>query len=559
MGNAIYSESSSSCSSRQHSEQKSGSEKAKRAGSENVNKKHESGGTSHGKPPKCRENKKKDLEFLKTKNRAKRYKPSKCLLRNCTFSVNYKINNTFVPLILELKNEPQCKIVIVGERRNTIVKEILIKDIQVIESSINTIDIFLKVNDEYTEDNKFTLCSFELKNNEEKAAFIHNIKMLYGLDVVEYGTLKYNKINTEEIEEKYVYDNNILSKENKSNIQSLLDDINNNLYRNRDLFEEGLILEQKKLNQLEKETLHLGEVHNPIIILGDMQDGDVIKVRELNPMQQGDVKKKENLCYDDFTLIEWFLSKNVGSHTHFREHPIHCGNHFLIKSYMIGYFVKVKVSKNVYINGKKTFVTSVSVKGPITMNDKTAKQVLKHLSNVNESVEVYLAPSDIYNIFFSIMEPRIKKLLGLFIFYPAHLFIMRKGLRFAITLNGESYSADYLWDSFYLTKKDILFDKPEDFVPTYMDTSDIHLYFITTSLQGERIKSVIRTNSSDEKDVIYATVFFCKYQKGLRSLDEFMRDSLAGLYNNFKKNFQDMFVQLKGENLQQIRLVSVYK
>ncbi|CAA9990455.1 conserved Plasmodium protein, unknown function [Plasmodium knowlesi strain H] len=559
MGNAVSSEGTSSCSSRQRTEQKGDSEKANRRGSGNVRKKHELAGTPNGMAPKCRENKKNVLEFLKTKNRAKRYKPSKCLLRNCTFSVNYKINNTFIPLLLELKNEPQCKIVIVGERRNTIIKEILIKDIQVIESSINTIDIFLKVNDEYTEDNKFTLCTFELKNNEEKAAFIHNIKMLYGLDVVEYGTIKYNKINTEEIEEKYIYDNNILSNENKSNIQSLLDDINNNLYRNRDLSEEGLILDRKKLKQLEKETLHLGEVHNPIIILGDMEDGDVIKVRELNSMQKGDLKKKENLSYDDFTLIEWFLSKNIGSHTDFREHPIHCGSHFLIKSYMIGYFVKVKVSKNVYMNGKKTFVTSVSVKGPITMNDKTAKEVLRHLSNVSESIEVYLAPSDIYNIFFSTMQPRVKKLLGLFIFYPAHIFIMRKGLRFAITLNGESYSVDYLWDSFYLTKKDILFDKPEHFVPTYMDTSDIHLYFITTSLHGEKIKSVIRTNSSDEKDVIYATVFFCKYQKGLQSLDEFMRDALAGLYSNFKKKFQNMFVQLKGENLQQIRLVSVYK
>ncbi|KJP89848.1 hypothetical protein AK88_00559 [Plasmodium fragile] len=559
MGNAVYSESSSSCASRQRSEQKSGSEKAKRAGSDNVRNKHESGYTPNGKIPQYRENNKNDLEFLKTKNRAKRYKPSKCLLRNCTFIVNYKINNTFFPLMLELKNEPQCKIVIVDGSRNTIVKEILIKDIQVIESSINTIDIFLKVNDEYTEDKKFILCSFELKNNEEKAAFIDNIRMLYGLDVVEYGTIKYNKINTEEIEEKYVYDNNILSKENKSNIQSLLDDINNNLYSNWDVYEEGLILEQKRLNQLENETLHLGKVHNPIIILGDMQDGDVIKVKELNSMQQGDVKKKENISYDDFTLIEWFLSKNVGSPTHFREHPIHCGSHFLIKSYMIGYFVQAKVSKNVYINGKKTFVTSVSVKGPVTMNDNTAKQVLKHLSNATESIEVYLAPSDIYNIFFSVMESRIKKLLGLFIFYPAHIFIMRKGLRFAITLNGESYSVDYLWDSFYLTKKDILFDKPQDFVPTYMDTSDIHLYFVTTSLDGERIKSVIRTNSNNDKDVIYATVFFCKYQKGLRSLDEFMRDSLAGSYKNFIKRFQNMFVQLKGENLQQIRLVSVYK
>ncbi|EUD65976.1 hypothetical protein C922_03703 [Plasmodium inui San Antonio 1] len=559
MGNAVYSESASSYAPRQRSEENGDNEKAKHAGSDNVRKKHASGCTTNGKARKYRENNKSDLEFWKTKNRAKRYKPSKCLLRNCTFSVNYKINNTFFPLILELRNEPQCKIVIVGERRNTIVKEILIKDIQAIESSIDTIDIFLKVNDDYTEENKLTLCSFVVKNNEEKAAFIHNIKMLYGLDVVEYGTLKYNKINTEEIEEKYVYDNNILSKENKTNIQSLLDDINNNLYRNRELFEEDLILDQKKLNQLEKETLHLGQVHNPIIILGDMQDGDVIKVKELNSMQQRDVKKKENLSYDDFTLIEWFLSKKVGSHTNFREHSIHCGSHFLIKSYMIGYFVKAKVSKNVYINGKKTFVTSYSVKGPVTINDNTAKQVLKHLSNVSESIEVYLAPSDIYNIFFSIMEPRIKKLLGLFIFYPAHIFIMRKGLRFAITLNGESYSVDYLWDAFYLTKKDILFDKPADFVPTYMDTSDIHLYFVTASLHGERIKSVIRANSCDDKDVIYATFFFCKYRKGLQSLDEFMRDALAGSYNSLKKKFQNMFVQLKGENLQQIRLLNVYK
>ncbi|GAW83065.1 hypothetical protein, conserved [Plasmodium gonderi] len=554
MGNVAYSQSGSSCSSPTCSE-----EKVQHVHNEILRKKTKSGDIPNRKSSKCNVENKNGLEFLKTKNRAKRCKPSKCLLRNCTFSVNYKINNTFFPLMLELKNEPQCKIVIVDEGKSTIMKQIFIKDIQAIESSINSINIFLKINAEYTAGNKFNLCSFILKDNDDKSSFIHNIKMLYGLDVLEYGAVKYNKINTQEIEEKYVYDNNILSKENKHNLQSLLDDINDNLCRNSDLFEKEIIMEQKKLNALENTTLQLGQVHNPIIILGDMQDGDIIKVKELNALEQGSFKIKENLYHDDFTLIEWFLSKKMGSNRHFKEKSIHCGNHFQLKSYMIGYFIKVKVSKNMYVHGKKTFVTSISVKGPVTINDNTAKQVLKHLSNVNESIEVYLSSSDIYNIFFFLVKSRINKILGLFIFYPAHIFVMRKGLRFAITLNGESYSVDYLWDSFYLTKKDVLFDKSSDFVPTYMDTSDIHLYFITHSLNGEKIKSIIRTNSSDERDAIFATVFFCKYQKGPMPLDEFMRDSLSGSYNNIKKKFQNIFVQLKGDNLKKVQLLNVYK
>ncbi|SBS89724.1 conserved Plasmodium protein, unknown function [Plasmodium malariae] len=583
MGNTIYSESVTSSYSRKCYGERRNKNGNKDEESSNTEKKGGESSNNENKNGKSSNNQKKDesncdskkprkknepklrtsgklskssinenVELFKTKNRVKRYKPSKCLLRNSIFCVNYKIDDTFFPLLMELKNEPQCKIVLVDDHGN-IIKEILIKDIETIESSINTIDIFLRINKEYTEQQKFNLCSFILKDNDDKISFIHNIKMLYGLNVLEYGTVKYNKINTEEIEEKYVYDNNILNKENKNNFQNLLDDINNKLYKNTQQFEKNI--ERKKMDEIINTALKLGHVYNPIIILGDMQDGDIIKVKELNSMQTDNSKKKENISHDDFTLIEWFLSKKIGSNNNFREESIHCGNNFLLKSFMVGYFIKVKVSKNIYINNRKTFVTSISTKGPVTINDTTAKQILKYISNVNECIQIYLSSSDIYNIFFSYTEPKIN-IIGLFIFYPANIFIMRKGLRFAITLNEQSYSVDYLWNSFYLTKKDILFDKPSDFIPTYMDMADIHLYFITSTLNGDKVKSILRTNSSNERNIIYATVFFYKYQKRIESIDEFMRDSLAGSYNNLKKKFQNIFLDLKGDDIKQIDLAN---
>ncbi|SBS87574.1 conserved Plasmodium protein, unknown function [Plasmodium ovale] len=556
MGNTVYTKSFSSSDSGKWDKPKNTRVKNKTEQNNNEimdEKTNETKSTTNGKKLKNNVNR-NNLELLKTKNRARRHKPSNCLLRNCIFSVNYKVNDTFFPLMLELKNEPQCKIVIVDERSN-IIKEILIKDIEVIESSINTIDMFLRINDEYTSQKKFNLCNFILKDNDDKISFIHNIKMLYGLEVLEYGAVKYNKINTEEIEEKYVYDNNVLNTENKKNFQFLLDDINNSLYKNNELLENNI--DKNKMSDIVKTTIELGDIHNPIIIMGDMQDGNVINVKELNSLEKNFSKNRGNIYYDDFTLIEWFLSKKIGSNTNFREESIHCGNNLLLKSFMIGYFIKVKVSKNIFIHNKKTFVTSLSVKGPVTINDNTAKQILNYLSNVNEAIQIYLSSSDIYNIFFSYTQPKIN-ILGLFIFYPANIFIMRKGLRFAITLNEQSYSVDYLWDSFYLTKKDVLFDKPPNFIPTYMDTSDIHLYFITSNMHGKKIKSILRTNSSNERNIIYATVFFHKYQKKLASMGQFMRDSLAGSFGNLKKKFQDIFVELKGQDLRKIKLANAY-
>ncbi|SCM05217.1 conserved Plasmodium protein, unknown function [Plasmodium chabaudi chabaudi] len=493
---------------------------------------------------------KSNIELLKTKNRVKRYIPSKCLLRNCIYWVNHKINNKIYSLMLELKNEPQCKIVVITEKGN-IIKDILIKDIEVIESSIDTIDIFLRVNEEYTNQKKFCLCSFTFKNNNDKGLFIHNIKNMYGLDVLEYGTIKYNKINTQEIEEKYIYENNVLDMEDdNNNSQAIFENMNT------ELFEKNI--DTNKVNEIINTVLELGEAHNPVIILGDMQDGDIIKVKELNSLDIDVGKKKKNLHSDGFTLIEWFLSKHIGSNNKFRKESIHNGNNLLLKSYMIGYFIKVKVSKNIYVNNKKTFVTSINVKGPVTINDNIAKQVLKHLTNVNEFIQIYLSSSDIYNIFFSYIDPKTH-ILGLFIFYTAYLFIMRTGLRFAITLNKKSYSVDFLWNSFYLTKKDILFDKSANFVPTYMDMSDIHLYFITKKSTGEHIKSIIRTNSPDERDIIYATIFFCKYQKGFVSIDQLVRDSLVGSFTHLKKKFQDIFISLKGVDIKKIELYNKYR
>ncbi|CRG95670.1 conserved Plasmodium protein, unknown function [Plasmodium gallinaceum] len=493
-----------------------------------------------------------NLALLKTKNRAKRHNPSNALLRNGIFCVKYKVKNQFIPMLLELKNTPRCEIVVFDDYRN-IIKKILIKDIELIENSINTIDIFLRINEEYTEQNKFNLCSFILKDNNDKVSFIYNIKMLYGIDVLEYGKVKYNKINTEEVEEKYIYEKNVLDKENENNLQSLLDDINNNLYNNMELFEKNI--DEDKMGEIINTCLKLGEMHNPIIILGDMEDGSIIKVKELNSLSTS--KKKKNMSHDDFTLIEWFLSKGIGSNKSFREDSIHCGNSLLLKSFMIGYYIKVKVCKNIFINNKKTFVTSVSIKGPVTINDNTAKHVLNYLSNANESIQIYLSSSDIYNIFFSSSEPD-KNIIGLFIFYPAYIFIMRKGLRFAITLNEKSYSVDYVWNSFYLTKKDVLFDKAYDFIPSYIDMSDIHLYFITLNINGDKIKSIIRTNSSNERNEIYTTVFFYKYQKRIISMNEWVRDSLAGSYSKLKKRFENIFIELKGQDLKKIDLVNMY-
>ncbi|VWU50746.1 conserved protein, unknown function [Hepatocystis sp. ex Piliocolobus tephrosceles] len=430
------------------------------------------------------------LELLKTKKRVKRYNPSKAILRNVIFLVQYKINDTFYPLLLELRNDPQCKIIIFDEYNN-IIKEIKIYDIQAIECLFNTIDIFLKINNKNVNENQFNLCSFLLKNVEDKNCFIHNVKMFYGLNVLEYDTVKYNKINTQQIEEKYIFNNknNKLNNGYKNQLQLLLEEIQNSFPNKNEenIYEQNI--NKNKIHQLICNTTELGNIHNPIIILGDMEDGCVIKVKEINKLTEYEFsysnkfqhksKEKNIFCDDHFTLIEWFLSKQIGCNNKFRKEAIYVGHTLLLKTFMIGYFIKVKVSKNIYINDKKTFVTSISVKGPVTINNKTAKQIIIYLSNVNEFIQIYLSPSDIYNIFFSYNQNKTD-VLGLLIFYPAHVFIMRKGLRFAITLNDISYSADYYWDSFYLTKKDILFDKPLGFIPTYIDMSDLHLYFVTS-------------------------------------------------------------------------------
>ncbi|CRH03986.1 conserved Plasmodium protein, unknown function [Plasmodium relictum] len=544
MGNLLFTDNSSSSNSDKHCEKVKKKGKKKNYSSDEPRKKDDI---------KLEKNaNENNLELLKTKNRAKRHNPSNAILRNCIFSVKYKVKNYFIPMMLELKNTPTCEIVVIDDYCN-IIKKILIKDIELIENSINTIDIFLRINEEYTTQGKFNLCSFILNDNNDKASFIHNIKMLYGIDVLEYGKVKYNKINTQEVEEKYIYEKNILDKENENNLYCIIDDINNNLYNKEDLFEQNI--DKDKMSETLNTCLKLGEIHNPIIILGDMEDGSIIKVKELNSLSTS--KKKKNISHEDFTLIEWFLSNEIGSNKCFRESSIHCGNNLLLKSFMIGYYIKVKVCKNIYINNKKTFVTSISIKGPVTINDDTAKQVLKHLSNVNESIQIYLSSSDIYNIFFSSSEPD-KYVIGLFIFYPAYIFIMRKGLRFAITLNEKSYSVDYVWNSFYLTKKDVLFDKSSNFIPSYIDMSDVHLYFITLNINGEKIKSIIRTNSPKERNEIYATVFFYKYQKKLLSMDEWIRDSLAGSYNKLKKRFENIFIELKGEEIKKIDLVNIY-
>ncbi|CDO66635.1 conserved Plasmodium protein, unknown function [Plasmodium reichenowi] len=500
--------------------------------------------------------------ILNKKKRVKRFNPSTCLLRNCIYYVNCKINDKYFPILLELKNNPKCAIYLIDESCN-IIKEILIKDIKTIESSINSIDLFLKINPEYSIQNKFNLIRFILKDNNDKISFMDNIKMMYGIEILEYGTVKYNKISTQEYEEIYVYEKNLLNKENNQNLKHIMDNVTYNEYYNiSDLITENVNTHEKKMNQIIKNLIQLGNKYNPIIILGDMEEGNIIRVKEINTLtdrttnhyssKDKQISFQQNYnSYDDFTLVEWYLSTKIGSNKTFRKEPIYCSNKLLLKSFMIGHFIKVKLSKNTFIKNKKTFVTSISIKGPVTINDNTAKQILHYLSNVNHSIQIFLSSDDIYNIFFSSIDPKIN-VLGLFIFYPCTLFLMRSGIRFAITLNGKSYSVDYLWNSFYMTKKDILFDKSPDFIPSYEDTQDIHLYFITSSTNGQNVKSIIRTNSTDEKNYIYSTVFFYKHQKKIRSLNEFLRDSLSGSYNNLKKRFSNIFMEINANDLNKI-------
>ncbi|KYN95762.1 hypothetical protein PGSY75_1415100 [Plasmodium gaboni] len=514
---------------------------------------------------KCDMNK-TNLYYLSKKKRVKRFNPSTCLLRNCIYYVNCKINDKYFPILLELKNNPKCAIYLIDESCN-VIKEILIKDIKTIESSINSIDIFLKINPEYSIQQKFNLIRFILKDNNDKISFIDNIKMMYGIDILEYGTVKYNKISTQEYEEIYVYEKNILNKENNQNLKHIMDNVSYNEYYNMsNLITKNVDTDETKINQIIKNVIQLGNKYNPIIILGDMEEGNIIRVKEINALtdqthnsnssKDKQISFKQNYnSYDDFTLVEWYLSTKIGSNKKFRKEPIYCSNKLLLKSFMIGYFIKVKLSKNIFIKNKKTFVTSISIKGPVTINDNTAKHILHYLSNVNHSIQIFLSSDDIYNIFFSSIDPKIN-VLGLFIFYPCNLFLMRSGIRFAITLNGKSFSVDYLWNSFYMTKKDILFDKSSDFIPSYEDMQDIHLYFITSSTNGEPLKSIIRTNSTDEKNYIYSAVFFYKHQKKIRSLNEFLRDSLSGSYNNIKKRFSNIFMEINANDINKIESVN---
>lgn len=508
-------------------------------------------------------NRKINEELLKSKKRVQRYKPSNAILRNCIYRAQCKFNNKLIPILLELKNTPKCKIVVLNEMED-ILRVIYVSDIKLIESSFISVDLFLKIDDEHTRRNQFNLISFFLNNENEKSSFIYNIKMMFGIDVLEYGKVHYDRAISPEKKPGPLLDGIQVDKMTESNVRLFLDDIHKqelfttlplqitkekyNGQRNEDLQTWEHNIDKAKINKSIQTSLQLGGQYNPIVIIGEMEEGSVIEVREINALHKKNRKKMIN----EFAIVEWFISRKIGDQENFYKKPIHCDFSFLLKPFMIGHYIQAKLSKMIFIDDKKRLVSSINTRGPITINNASAKKILYHISNVTHYIKIYLSTEDIKNIFFSATDSR-KQVVGLFIFYPAYLFIMRNGLRFAITLNEQNYTADFLWNSFYLSKKDVLFDKPQKFVPTYFDTRDIHLFFLSRDANGNIVRSVIRTNSFEERDIIYLTVFFYKYQKMPLHFDNWIKDSLSGFYDNFKKRFAMICNKMKPEDMKKIK------
>nr|ALR73022.1 hypothetical protein [Babesia bovis] len=227
---------------------------------------------------------------------------------------------------------------------------------------------------------------FTLPSTEECEALCKSIQIRFGIPVYNYGSLNVNFRAA--LGDK---------KAGTSATGSVTNPSPGNYHLVKDEYpvsSVGGILSQLGLSMGDDDR-SLGELPEeftndyPVIIEGTLESGSYANYRSLKTPSM-----------ESFTVyrVEWYISTRRGESKDFYSNPSSSSDMLYLHDYMIGHYIKLRVSKAVGTGVNRRYLYSVTTRGPIRLGNIMAHNVLLNVSKDNELHTVLAKTDDIHAI-----------------------------------------------------------------------------------------------------------------------------------------------------------------
>eukprot|EP00921_Rhytidocystis_pertsovi_P004088 GHVQ01007064.1.p1 GENE.GHVQ01007064.1~~GHVQ01007064.1.p1 ORF type:complete len:526 (+),score=65.90 GHVQ01007064.1:472-2049(+) len=227
-------------------------------------------------------------------------------------------------------------------------------------------------------------------------------------------------------------------------------------------------------------------------------------------------------------VIEWFVSDKPGKDTSFPAEPVKSGAVFQPSDSTVGYIVKVRVARRVEGNTPNPFVYSVATKGPVTVNDVTARSMLEFITQTAVPIDITCSPTAAVYLF----NLRKKQVPTKRPFFEGRLWVLRQGIVVRVEV-GEELEKTLSWAEFYASRRcgEENDDPVEDLVLA------IHLL----GNDGTQRTCKLDLPSEKTRNVVFHTIAFYKLSKSFSGFDRWSRDLETGNFTGLKSRYAQLW------------------
>ncbi|CDJ38047.1 hypothetical protein, conserved [Eimeria tenella] len=260
----------------------------------------------------------------------------------------------------------------------------------------------------------------------------------------------------------------------------------------------------------------------PIAIDGPCEAGKELRLNDLGARGYGRVKAK---------VAEWFAASRPGKDPVFPPTCEAVGVAFRLQHRHVGRYIQLRASRRLDSSSSNPFVYSLAVKGPVTVDDGTARDMLLILTQREVSYEVTCKGADLQLLFG--LSPAA---VGSSPFFDLTLTMTREALLLSVSVpsaeNPVALQINY--NSFFvsLLGEEELDEREEEL------KLRLHLPFFSP------LKSIFQVATAEiflpseaALRAVYHTVCFYRLQRGRGSFDRWARDLETGDYSFLKNKY----------------------
>ncbi|CDI84523.1 hypothetical protein, conserved [Eimeria acervulina] len=321
----------------------------------------------------------------------RRFTPSRAKLRNRNFRVFFTIEGRRQEYLLRLLNDPVCRILLC-DRSGRELKEIRTSHIKYMQRHDIRTDVYVK-----TEKGDTASLSFEFENSLEAELFGEFVVTLFGIQVHCFGMKAVPKARPLELRERSKssdgsdgYDSEVeRSRENarmkaRRKPQALQARTGCPLHGNqacRCAVERPSLdfLKNKKYSsdssaEEDEEAINARHASRyPVAIEGPCECGKEVRLNDLAVRSGGRLGAR---------VVEWFVANRQGKDPSFPDKCESVGPVFRLGHRHVGKYIQLRASRRLEVSDGSPFVYSLAVKGPVTIDDETARAMLLMLTKV---------------------------------------------------------------------------------------------------------------------------------------------------------------------------------